>query len=105
MNFADAHRHARERARHELDVMAVIAQKSRDVGCASKDCIISIGSQSKEDFPCVCLDKPHFTFSYAPLFRDILNYLKGNYEAIMPLEESKRLADAAFEKLFPRDEQ
>lgn len=102
MNFAEAHRHARERARHELDVLRVIAQMSRDVGCASKDCIISIGSQSKEDFPCVCLDKPHFTYSYAPLLGAILNYLKGNYEAIMPLEESKRLADEAFEKLFPR---
>ena len=104
MNFADAHRHARERARHELDVRRVIAQMSKKVTCGSRDCLAYFsGDEQCGDYVCDC-------FGYAreadyKFIQAILNYLKGNYEAIMPLAESKRMADEAFEKLFPKDEQ
>lgn len=104
MNFADAHRHARERARHELDVKRVIAQMSKKVTCGSRNCLAYFsGDELSGDYDCDCfgyLREADYHFIQA-----VLNYLKGNYEAIMPLEESKRLDNEAFEKLFPRDEE
>jgi hypothetical protein len=96
--FAGVHKAAMEGTQHRIHAWDIIVQKSRDHGCASKDCDINLGRQNDGGFPCVCLDS--WSKTYPGFFRDILNYLRCDYEAIIPLAESRRLAQERFDSIM-----
>ena len=99
IDFADAYRQAREYTMHKRAAYKVLAQSSKDISCPSKYCILYLGiNDSKEDYPCACLEGVHS--SYADLFKNVICFLNGDYEAILPLAESKRMDDERLERLI-----
>lgn len=98
-DYADAVRAVREHAQHRDNAWDKVAQLSAEYGCSSRDCIINLSDKKLSgDFDCYCIQ--NFSKEQRPFILALLNYTKHNYEAILPLAESKRMADEKFYNLM-----
>lgn len=98
-DYADAVRAARDYAQHRDDAWDFVVEASKALSCGSKNCIIYLGDEEQAyDMRCSCLDD--MRSAEKSFFSALLNYTKHNYEAIIPLAESKRKADERFRKLM-----
>jgi len=100
MDFADAHRRAWEHQDHKRHAWDILMEQSENLSCGRRGCIYAL-KDSSQPSDCEC----HRMLVDREFFTDLANYIKGNFESIIPLATSKALADERFYRLMcPKDD-